>query len=118
MERRIFIAGVADRISVVSVIGVIIAVEEHFHLVYAAIQQTVNTPGSRVMICAEFVDQILFSDVIEVATAVVLTVKQCINQFIVTEQRSRAAIVGKAHQSIILLLVKLDVVIEQEVVDA
>ena len=70
VEGRIAGTFEADRVLIVAVIRLIITVEEHLGLIDTAVQQAVDTTASRVMILTEFVDEILFVDIVEIVHAV------------------------------------------------
>ena len=70
VEGRIAGTSEADRVLIVAVICLIITVEEHLGLIDTAVQQTVDTTAARVMILTEFVDEILFVDIVEIVYAV------------------------------------------------
>ena len=85
VEGRIVGAFEADRILIITVIRFIIAVEEHLGLINTAVQQTVDTTAARVMILTEFVDEILFVDIVEIVHAVMRTAEQRVDQLVVIE---------------------------------
>ena len=70
VEGRVVGAFEADRILIITVIRLIITVEEHLGLIDTAVQQTVDTTAARVMILTELIDEILFVDIVEIVHAV------------------------------------------------
>ena len=106
-----------DRILIMSVIRLIVAVEEHLRFIDAAIQQTVYAAAAGVMILTKLIDKALFVDIIEITRAVFITVAQRCDQLVIIKQRPGSAVVGETDKRIILLLIELDVFIQQEGVD-
>ena len=69
VERRILSASERNAVLVVAVAGIIIAVEEHFHFIDAAIQQSPNALTAGVVILTDLVDQILTVDISQIKIA-------------------------------------------------
>ena len=68
VERWVSGAGEADRILIIAVAGLVVAVEEYLGLVDSAVKQTVYASAG-VVILTELVDKVLLVDVVQIKIA-------------------------------------------------
>ena len=66
MEGRIVLTREGDIVLIITVARVIVAVEEHLHLVDATIEKSPDALAAGVVILADLLDQILLIDIVEV----------------------------------------------------